>query len=62
MKKLFVTCLGVVLIVFGVSSTALSVEWQLTFDTDRNHALDNNLCRAAIRLHRVLLKIKSQSL
>ena len=45
MKRLFQTGPIVLLVVLAATSTAFS-EWeemQLTFDTDRNHQLDNNL-------------------
>jgi hypothetical protein len=45
MRRLFVTCLVVLFLVSLAPSPALSwwEEKQLTFDTDRNHQLDNNL-------------------
>ena len=45
MRKLWVTCLVVLFLVPLAPSTALSwwEETRLTFDTDRNHQLDNNL-------------------
>ena len=45
MKRLLVTCLFVLVLVSLAPSTALSwwEETRLTFDTDRNHQLDNNL-------------------
>ena len=45
MRRLFLTCLFVLFFVSLAPSTTLSwwEETQLTFDTDRNHQLDNNL-------------------
>jgi len=45
MRRLFVTCLVILFLVSLAPSTALSwwEETRLTFDTDRNHQLDNNL-------------------
>jgi hypothetical protein len=43
MRRLFVTCCVAFFFVSLVAATALSYEIQLTYGTDRNHSLDNNL-------------------
>lgn len=43
MKRLFVMCCGALVVASAVASVAPAWEKQLTFGTDKNHSLDNNL-------------------